>query len=426
MPFEFLERTRRESRRCCLWAALALAACGAHERTPERENTDDAGSSAPSDAAMAPSEAAVVFADAAKDPAPVIASADAEADWRLRSGQDPSHPQPGVVWFHDFRSDAEVDAFRWTGGVGNDPRGNGNARSGNVRRITTDGVTGACLEILRLAGSDDPSHWWRPLSPIVGTGNGRGADDPGASGTIPAQPYAATQGGSQVQQYGRRGYYGHASYHAKDEFDGTEYYLQLRIKADPRRTEAGNIQGGKLMYQTITDYSLTNQEIVTYSGAFQPPGGAGKPNVFRMYGLGSFSPFEDGDSLRRPGIQVGSERADYANGVYCQMQEDGVAGGSLDPCWRWSGGWDTVMYHLVPGRDGIKESYIEVFAAHEGEHAYTKIWDQIFTNVYDAMLPHGYNAIILSAYQNGMRNSEFWHRYAQIIFSIEPIPCPQF
>ena len=52
----------------------------------------------------------------------------AEADWRLRSGQDPAQPQPGVVWFHDFRSDAEVDAFRWTGGVGNDPRGNGTAR----------------------------------------------------------------------------------------------------------------------------------------------------------------------------------------------------------------------------------------------------------------------------------------------------------
>jgi hypothetical protein len=56
---------------------------------------------------------------------------------------------------------------------------------------------------------------------------------------------------------------------------------------------------------------------------------------------------------------------------------------------------------------------------------YTKIWDQIFTNLYDAMPPRGYNAIILSAYQNGMRNSEFWHRYAQIIFSLKPIPCPQ-
>ena len=37
---------------------------------------------------------------------------DAEADWLLRSGQDAGNPQPGVVWFHDFRSDAEVNNFR--------------------------------------------------------------------------------------------------------------------------------------------------------------------------------------------------------------------------------------------------------------------------------------------------------------------------
>src|SRR4026208_1358805 len=48
-------------------------------------------------------------------------SGNMEADWRLRSGQDPGNPQPGVVWFHDFRSDAEVNAFRWSAGSGHHP-----------------------------------------------------------------------------------------------------------------------------------------------------------------------------------------------------------------------------------------------------------------------------------------------------------------
>lgn len=354
-------------------------------------------------------------------------SVTAEADWLLRSGQDTSNPQPGVVWFHDFRSDAEVNAFRWTGGVGNDPSATGNARSGLTRRITTDGVTGACLEILRPAGTSENSHWWRPLSPVVGSGNGRGANDPAANGTVAVQPYAATQGGSQIQSWGRRGYYGHSSYHTGSEFDGTEYYLQMRVKMDPRRTTNGNIQGGKLLYHTITDYSLTNQEIVTYSGAFVNPGTVGKTNIFRMYGLGTFSELESGDSLDRPGIQVGSQLANYSASpnVYCQLGEDGWPGGSTDTCWAWSGGWDTIMYHLVPGRHDAQESVIQVYAAHEGETTYTKIWDEVFKNLYDGTPPQGYNAIILSAYQNGLNNSEFWHRYCQLIFSKQFISCPQ-
>lgn len=353
-------------------------------------------------------------------------SINAESDWLLRSGQNSSNPQPGVVWFHDFRSDAEVNAFRWTGGVGNDPNA-ASAMSRNTRRLATDGVTGACLEILRPAGTADNSHWWRPLSPIVGTGNGRGANDPGAAGTVAVQPYAPTQGGGQIQQYGRRGYYGHASYHSGNVFDGTEYYLQMRVKMDPRRTTAGNIQGGKLMYQTITDYSLTNQEIVTYSGAFRDPG-VGSKNIFRMYGLGTFSELESGDSLRRVGPQVGSDLANYASNpqTYCQIQQDdGWPGGSIDTCWGWSGGWDTVLYHMVPGRHNTQETRIRVWAARQGETSYTKIWDEIFTNLYDGTPPQGYNAIILSAYQNGLNNSEFWHRYCQLIFSKQFIPCPQ-
>jgi len=343
---------------------------------------------------------------------------DAEADWLLRTGQDPSHPQPGVVWFHDFRSDAEVDAFRWTGGYrgGNDPRAIGSEVANLTRRNTSDGVTGGgCLEILRPAGTRDGSHWWRPFSPLPGSGNGRGVDDPAANGTLAIQPYQATDGGSQVYDWGRRGYYGHASYHEGSVFDGTSFYLQMRVKMDPRRTAAGNSLVGKLTFLTTTRWSLTTQELVTYSASRTD--GVGTPNYFRIYGGGNSDPLDDKDSIGRRGNQPGSEL-----GV-CDMS-------SGRNCWAWSGGWDTIMYHLTPGRAGVVESVLQVYAAHPGETSYTKIWDQTWANGYEysggsPYVANGYNALICSIYQNGLRNTEFWHRYDQIIFSKSFIPCPQ-
>lgn len=349
----------------------------------------------------------------------------AEADWLLRTGQNPAFPQPGVVWFNDFRSDAEVNAFRWTSGYsgGNDPlaRGNGAAR---CRRIATDGVTGGgCLEILRPAGtSDSVGHWWRPFSPVIGAGNGRGVNDPGANGTLPAQNYVATDGGNQTWDWiftNRPGWYGHSSYHTGTAFDGSQFYVQLRVKQDPRRTTAGNSQVGKLVFLTTTRFSLTAQEIVTYSGAFPVAGG---PNYHRMYVAGS-PPLEDLDSLGRPGQQQGSDLANYGAGQYCDVYSSNLR----QYCWRFSGGWDTLMYHVTPGRANVRENRIVVYAAHEGETSYTKIWDVIYATDYDTgdSMRRGWNGLLLSTYNNNLNNSEFWHRYDQVIFSKDFIPCPQ-
>lgn len=340
----------------------------------------------------------------------------AEADWLLRTGQNSASPQPGVVWFHDFRTDAEVDNFRWTGGYrgGNDPKAVGSSVAKLCRRITTDGVTGGgCLEILRPAGTQEVSHWWRPLSPIVGSGNGRGSDDPGANRSLTPQAYAATDGGSQVYDWGRRGYYGHSSYHGGGVFDGTEYFLQMRIKMDPRRTAAGNSLVGKLTFQTTTRWSLTVQEIVTYSAS--RVGTVGMPNYFRMYGGGDSNPLEDKDSIGGRGSQPGSDLG------ICDLS-------SPSKCWAWSGGWDTIMYHMSPGRAGVQETRLRVYAARQGETTFTKIWDQIWALNFEQagdLVANGYNALICSTYQNGLSNSEFWHRYDQIIFSKAFIPCPQ-
>ncbi|MDH3380813.1 MAG: hypothetical protein OEQ39_28195 [Gammaproteobacteria bacterium] len=239
---------------------------------------------------------------------------------------------------------------------------------------------------------------------------------------MPVQTYAPSDGSDTISQWhanaARPGFYGHDSYHSGTTFDGTEFYYQMRIKMDPRRTTAGNTQVGKLFYITFTPYSNCNQEIVTYSGAFSSPG-VGEPNYHRMYDGKAYGPLEDSDSLGRPGQQVGSDLADYGSGAYCDIRSQ------PGNCWAYSGGWDTLLYHIVAGRDGSNETHVTVYAAHEGETSYTKIWDTIVDIVFDSGLPFGWNAIILSDYNNGQENSEFYHRYDQLIFSRNFIPCPQ-
>jgi hypothetical protein len=344
-------------------------------------------------------------ANAARPCPPVLAgggavscmTGDAEADWQSRIAG------PGVVWFHDFRSDAEVDAFRWVGGVGNDPNDLG--RPNTVRRNTSDGITGACLEIFRPRGSSEGSVWWRPFS-ALDTGSGKPESDPAANGTLAVSSWAPTQGGSQTANW-QPGYYGNSTYHASHpgRFDGTDYYFQCRVKMDPRRT--GEPDGGKLFYFTRTDRSLTDQEIVTVSGQ---DGNVSGFNFFSMYRSGSPPLTSDNAGNEN---QVGNELGT------CDWP------GQIDACWSWSGGWDTVLYHIVPGRNSNSDTVVEVWAAHPGETTYTKIWDQRNVNLpFDVIEGHG--ALICSGYMNGQNfGTDFYHRYCQLIFSKNFIPCPQ-
>jgi hypothetical protein len=326
------------------------------------------------------------------------AAADAEADWLSRiSGS-------GVVWFHDFRSEAEVDNFRWSSGIGsgNDPNG-AHYLAEHVRRITDDGITGGgCLEMLRPAGGGETSAWWRPFSPLAGSGNGKGVDDPAANGTLTVRPYSPSQGSDAVAGH-QYGWYGHSSYHNAN-FDGEEFYLQMRAKRDPRRISGGNqnFSVGKFTYLTICRYSLSNQELVTYSAA-----PSGDDNRFRIYG----------------GWQI-FQPLDQAPGTDGSIQPGGVS-----PLWSWSGGWDTIMYHLVMGRENTNETLLEIYAAHPGETGFTLIWQQTFAFFsFDSGngLQRGLQALICSTYNNGQNlPGDYWDRWDQIIFSKEFIPCPQ-
>ncbi len=348
----------------------------------------------------------------------------AAADWNARiSGA-------GVVWHHNFDKAAEVDAFRWTGGYrgGNDPRAVGSAAAPRTSWVASGGADGGgYMQILRLAGSGDGGGdgtlWWRPFDPIFGAGNGRGVDDPGANGSIRPRSFLATDGGSETYNWST-GWYGHSTYQ-NSSFDGTEFYLQVRVMADPRRTTPGNTQVGKFVWFSTTPASYTQQELVTYSGQFvTPSSGVGAPNYHNIYQGANYSPLRD---VAVPAVSGTRIQVNSAIAGVCDPYTGSVGG-----CWAYSGGWDTLLYHLVPGRNGVAETRLEVYAAHPNQKAYTKIWDVIYPAVFDQgantagnAMRNGWNALLLAIYQNAQTNSEYWHRFDQVIFSREFIPCPQ-
>lgn len=350
--------------------------------------------------------------------------ATAAADWTSRI------TGPGVVWYHNFDTAAEVNAFRWTGGYGggNDPNAVGSPAAPRTSWVASGGADGGgYMQILRLAGSGagggDGTLWWRPFDPIIGAGNGRGVDDPGANGTIAPRNFVATNGGSQTYNWSS-GWYGHSSYQ-NSFFDGIDFYLQVRVMTDPRRTTPGNTQVGKLVWLSTTPGSYTQQELVTYSGEFETPSaGVGAPNYHNIYQGANYAPLNNVvvPAVSGPRIQINSA----IPGV-CDPYNHTVGG-----CWAYSGGWDTLLYHVVPGRNNVAETHIEVYAAHPNQSSYTKIWDVIYPAIFDqganttgTPFRNGWNALLLAIYQNAQTNSEYWHRFDQVIFSKSFIACPR-
>jgi len=381
------------------------------------------------------------------------ALASLEADWQARiSGT-------GVSWYHDFRSDSEVNAFRWTQsyGSGNDPLLNGNTYSGDLRRITTDGITGACMEIIRRPGINYTSpDWWRPMSALKGgtnpfaagavgaaLGNGHNFDDPGVNGTLTRRQYSPTDGGSQISSWGPNGVYGNAHYQGfsvpggTQQNDGNEFWLQFRFKMDPARTATpGNLaqngsNGGKLLYITRTDKSLTSQEVNTIQLVnYGVPNNT--TNYFSMYRSGGNQLWDDPPGLAAQGNQPGTQYGGVGDGV-CSLNN--ANGHSVNNCWYWPPGqWVTMMYHFKEGTmvgdvlngTANSDTLIEVLAAKYGETSFTRIWYQANDPLpYDVFF--GHNAVLFT---NWLENSagcdaQFYQRYCQVILSQQPIPCPQ-
>jgi len=342
---------------------------------------------------------------------------------------------PSVVWYHGFDSAAEVNQFRWTNGYigGNDPLQNG-TDSQYITWQSTGGPDGggylrATYPVNVRAGG---SYWHRPFNPLTGAGNGRGINDPAASGTIALRSWVATDGGGVLYNWGadgqNAGWYINAANQAAwpGMFQGNDFYIQVRVRRPempgPTPTAGTAYPGGitgKHVWITNTPASSTPNEIVTFgqqSSGFNNDV-VGVQSIHWMYDGRNHNPFGGGANL---------ETITLANPTN----------------WRYTGGWDTLLYHVTPGLQdgtGTNRSRLEVWAQRDltlfpGESGqYTKIWDTTYSSAYDSgtnsvgspALP-GWNSLICGIYHNGamFTNMTFHYDYSQIIFSKATIPAP--
>jgi hypothetical protein len=324
---------------------------------------------------------------------------DESADFQFRRSG------PGVVWYHNFDSVAEVDAFRWRNGFlpnGQDPLAEGN-NSTWVRWNATGGVDGGgCFEIHRDAGTAETAYWWRPFSPIVGgttTGNGRGVgnDDPGASGSITAREWVPTPGSNTMNGH-VNGWYGHPAYHGEGAFDGVEFWVQIRVKRDLNRGSTPSV-GKSIEFGQAATVAPDSQTFVTYSALNDPP-------AWRAYA------YWEGTGATPIG-QQGS------------IADSSWQPGGVGPDWAYSGGWDTLLYHFVPGREDTMEMLFEVYGANEGETEYTLFTKQLYT-VTAFREERGWQAMALMVFNNSQDVPvSFTDQYDQIIFSKDFIPVPR-
>lgn len=326
----------------------------------------------------------------------------AMSDWQSRiSG-------PGVVWYNGFESQSEVNQFLWAGnyGGGNDPLAT-SSDAGMIVWNATGGPGGTFpfIEIDRPANRESNINWWRPFSALHAPGNGRTTDDPGAG--QPLRTWAPSDRSSTTNQWAQD-FYGPTTY------PGQTFYLQMRAMSDPRRFSApyqAVSLVGKKFYVSTTTQTLTAQEIVTYQGT----------QYHRAY-VGGSPPLEAVNVVSVPGQQNGSQLANYPAGIYCDV------GTQPQNCWAFgTNQWDTLLYEITPGSatSGKVTSAIKIYAANAGATSYTKIWDESFTHGWDQAGQYGWNAITLNTYCNGYTfPGPFWQRYAQIIFSLQTIPCP--
>jgi hypothetical protein len=359
-------------------------------------------------------------------------SAAAQADWLKRS------TAPGVVWAHDFRSQAEVTNFLFPG----------SDTSKNVWR-TDDGITGGCYEAFVPAGGQHGGGWERPFSPLNSGGNGLAVGDAACAGTLTRKTW--TPSSSQLGNWAD-GYYCHPDYlntglardpgpssvYKADSIPGRDFYIQFRVKMPASRFAAGQPDGKLVMILTTGDGPIPaglgtaqprtgNQELVIKSNPSA---------LYQMYtNFGNRSNSYLTSTQGSSGTGQYQPGADY--GATCV-----IGNTTTNTCWSFPADeWVTVLVHIIPGHDGgggnepvvagnsANDTTVEVWVARANEWEYTKIWekkDYVWSFGQNDPWPRGFNSFAFNAFMNQVNATQaFYHRYTQVIFSRQYVPCPQ-
>ncbi len=343
---------------------------------------------------------------------------DAETDWESRI------TAAGVVAYHDFRNATEVDQFRRQAKIQNDVSNQGD---GSVRHLTSDGITGGgCLEINIPAGGVAKAAWIRPFSALTGATNGRGINDPGTT----LRSWDVVDGTNYVGGW-KHDYISHVDEQPAEDYTflGDEIYIQFRVKISGTRTLSSQPSAGKLIFimtcgNNAGSHITPSQEIVFRSQRNRRL--RAYTNFASGWNGGLTDPQASGDTsgtIKQPGGAFNSTCIDQLSctSCYCYPTDE----------------WVTVYVRLKPGHNqassdlnnpATQDTELEIKICEAGDTTYTTIYsknDFVF-DFSDQVRAKGWNCFIPSGFMNGVEASQtFFHRYDQIIYSKQPIACPQ-
>lgn len=378
---------------------------------------------------------------------PTAPGANELSDWtKRRSG-------PSVVWAHNFDAATEVNNFRNVPGVGisqNDP-------DGRVTWVSTDGFAGGgCVQIAIPTGGTANHSWWRPMAALAAGSNGKATPDPAANGAVRLNTgYDPTQASANYNF--RKGYYAHPAVQSTypfwptagitDVYDGTEFWLQMRVKIQGTRWSPGN-PPGKLLYIDIT--GMTGDQEIIVRSVNNPDSITGKA-FFQTNPLLMYTSFGG-----MPNSIIGPVQGSYTGSLEPGGPYEATCTYSANlanpgVCWEFPADtWTTLLFHVIPGRDNSASSglplsswpfgdcTIEVWKCDAGESAYTKLFEKFdlkwtyFSNPQSSgngptgqWHPPAFNSIAPSGYMNNVNAATGWYqRYTQLIFSKDWIPPP--
>jgi hypothetical protein len=360
----------------------------------------------------------------------------AEQNWLARS------TGAGVVWAHDFTSDpGAVAKYLFLNTAAN-------SNAANLTTLdTTDGILGGgCLKERVPAGQRQNNAWERPFSAFPGDRGYVGSD-------VREYKTILTQDCSNNTYYYRRGLYGHTDYAASTKNASApttqwewkthsgSLYIQFRCKISASyfsQSLVANEGRGKFLYIDLTGGGAGELTLVAPYGATYWGNPASTLNKrYSAYTNWGYGFLYTGDGKHQPG---------GAWDTTC------LYGSAVNTCWEFPvDQWFTMLLHIVPGHQNAgadsstswmagaanKDTQVIVYAHRQGETGYTKITEQLafpwwWNATYESGAGYGvgpaaFNAFNIRPYMgasNQVSEVEWTRKWDQIIFSTQPIACP--
>jgi len=314
--------------------------------------------------------------------------------------------------------------------------GGANADGQTQEEVAAVAKNGNTLTVRRAAGLGDPiarpagsfighapsARWSRLMCAFPAGANGKSTPDIGIAHGYQEHEWTATPSNLSMAHWRwRTGWWGHQSYFDlynsvwpvapysdsygrtfKNAFEGTEFWIQFRMKISESRFHSPR---GKIMYLQNAHRSNAQQLyfVVEPDNPLRPE----RNRQFRMecnFGLNPSNTLISGTAA-----------------------------------WQYpSDDWATYMIHMKPGRYGAAETLLEVFAARRNQSAFTTLfsqgnlsWPYHLDNM-DNQAPPAFNSFQPCSYPNayvgtgssGPPTTTNTIEFTQVILSSKPIACP--